>query len=191
MVSVSQMLYVGLILLVAAERIVEMVISRRHAAAAFAQGGREFGRDHFRWMVLLHTSFLFAAPLEVLLLDRPLIPALAAVSALALAATMGLRYWVIDTLGARWNTRVIVVPGLGPVTGGPYRFIRHPNYVAVVAELIALPLIHTAWGTALVFTALNAWMLRVRIRVEEQALREHCGYDAALADRPRFVPERS
>jgi len=191
MVSASQALYVGLILLVAAERIVEMVISRRHAAAAFARGGQEFGRDHFRWMVLLHTSFLLAAPLEVLLLDRPLIPALAAVSLAALAVTMGLRYWVIYTLGERWNTRVIVVPGLGPVTGGPYRFIRHPNYVAVVAELIALPLAHTAWLTALVYTLLNAWMLRVRIRVEERALREHCGYDEALASRPRFVPERS
>ncbi len=85
-------------------------------------------------------------------------------------ATQGLRWWCISVLGHQWNTRVIVVPGLGLVTGGPYRCLPHPNYVAVVAEGIALPLVHTAWITALVFTVLNIPLLAVRIRSEEAAL---------------------
>ena len=85
-------------------------------------------------------------------------------------ATQALRWWCIATLGHRWNTRVVVVPGLSRITHGPYRWLRHPNYVAVVLEGAALPLVHTAWATALTFTVLNAALLRVRLRVEEQAL---------------------
>jgi methyltransferase len=85
-------------------------------------------------------------------------------------AAQGLRWWCITTLGRQWNTRVVVVPGAPRVTGGPYGFIRHPNYVAVVAEGIALPLVHGAWITALVFTVLNAALLRTRITTENDAL---------------------
>jgi methyltransferase len=98
---------------------------------------------------------------------------------LALAA-QGLRYWAIATLGRRWNVRVIVVPGLAAVHDGPYRFMRHPNYVAVVLEGFAVPLMHGAWATAIAFTLLNAWLLRTRVRCEETALRDHCDYDAML-----------
>jgi methyltransferase len=84
--------------------------------------------------------------------------------------SQGLRWWCIAVLGRQWNTRVIVVPGLRLVAGGPYRWMRHPNYVAVVAEGIALPLVHTAWVTAVVFTVLNIPLLAVRIRAEEAAL---------------------
>ena len=90
-------------------------------------------------------------------------------------ATQGLRWWCINTLGPRWNTRVIIVPDLPRITGGPYRFLRHPNYVVVVAEGLILPLIHSAWITALSFTLLNAWLLTVRIRCEEDALAELAG----------------
>ena len=89
--------------------------------------------------------------------------------ALAVAA-QALRWWCITTLGHRWNTRVIVVPDTPLVRGGPYRFLHHPNYVAVVLEGIALPLVHTAWITAVCFTVANAWLLAVRIRVENAAL---------------------
>ena len=81
-----------------------------------------------------------------------------------------LRWWCITTLGQQWNTRVVVIPGAARVDGGPYRFFSHPNYVAVVAEGIALPLVHTAWITALVFTVLNAALLGVRIATENAAL---------------------
>ena len=89
---------------------------------------------------------------------------------IVVVATMALRYWVVSTLGDRWNTRVICVPGEPLITGGPFRYIRHPNYVAVVAELAALPLVHTAWMTAAVFGVANLLILRVRIRVENDAL---------------------
>jgi methyltransferase len=82
----------------------------------------------------------------------------------------GLRWWCIATLGRQWNTRVIVIPGAPRVTGGPYRLLSHPNYVAVVLEGVALPLVHTAWITAIGFTVLNAALLRTRIKVENAAL---------------------
>lgn len=170
MTSVSA--YLIFMALTGAERLVELVVSKRNAAWSFANGGREFGQGHFPAMVILHTVFLVAAPLEVIVFDRPFLPALG-YPMLALAIlTQGLRWWCITTLGKRWNTRVIIVPGLPRVTGGPYRFFPHPNYVAVVLEGLALPLIHSAWITAVSFTLLNAWLLSVRIRTEDAALAE-------------------
>ena len=175
----SALLYTIFIGVTAAERIVEMVVSRRNAAWSFARGGKEYGRGHFPAMVLLHTGFLLACPAEVWLLERLFIPWLGwPLIALAVAA-QGLRWWCITTLGPRWNTRVIIVPDQPRITGGPYRFISHPNYVAVVAEGLILPLIHSAWITALSFTVLNAWLLTVRIRCEELALSELAGGEHA------------
>ena len=156
---------------VAVERLVELLISKRHLAWALARGGVESGRDHFPAMVALHTALLLGAVAEVLLLDRPFVPALGwPALAVALACQAG-RYWCIATLGEQWNTRVVVVPGLGAVARGPYRWLRHPNYVVVVVEGIALPLVHGAWLTAAVFTAANAvLLLRYRIPAEERAL---------------------
>lgn len=185
---VTPWLYAGLVGLVALERLHELRISRRNAALAIAAGGREYGRGHWRAMQALHTAFLVAAPLEVFFLDRPLRLALAAPAFLLLTASMALRYWIIHVLGARWNTRVIVVPGWTPSTEGPYRWIRHPNYLAVVAEFLALPLVHGAWLTALVGSLLNAAVLRARLRAEEAALDAWPGYREALAGRGRFVP---
>ena len=186
--ELSFLVFCVIVAAVALERGLELVIANRHAARAFEQGGVEEGMPHYRVMKLLHASFLVAGPLEVWFFDRPFIPALGAAMVLLLCATMGLRYWVIATLGWRWNTRIIVVPGLGPVTGGPYRWIRHPNYVAVVVELAAIPLIHSAWLTALVYGVCNLLLLRTRIAAEEAALRKHCGYEEAMSERPRFMP---
>ena len=160
-----------LILATGAERIAEVVISNRHARWAFARGGREYGQRHYPFMVMLHTGMLLACLAEAVLADRPFLPGLGwPMLALALAC-QGLRYWCIGTLGRQWNARVIVVPGLARVTRGPYRFLAHPNYVVVVTEGIALPLVHTAWLTALVFTGLNAILLAgFRIPTEERAL---------------------
>ncbi len=182
--------YLAFLALVAAERLFELRLSRRNAALALPQGGLEFGQAHFRWMRLLHGAFLASCALEVVLLGRAFDPRVGLpMLALALAA-QALRYWAIATLGPRWNVRVIVVPGLPVVTSGPYRWLRHPNYLAVVIEGVAIPLVHGAWLTALAFSALNAWLLRVRIRVEERALAEHCGLAQQLADRPRLLPLR-
>lgn len=180
--------YLVFLALLAAERVYELRLSRRNAALAFARGAIEVGQSHFRWMRLLHGAFFASCALEVLLIPRQIDLWLAApMLALALAA-QGLRYWAIATLGARWNVRVIVLAGEPVETGGPYRWLRHPNYLAVVIEGIAVPLLGGAWITAIAFTALNAWLLHVRIREEERALAAHCEFERRLGDRPRLVP---
>lgn len=167
----------GLLLVVvgatAVERVGELVVSARNARWAFARGGVESGRGHFGAMVALHTALLVAPVVEVVVADRPFLPWLGWTALAAVVAAQGLRWWCIATLGRRWNTRVIVVPGLPLVARGPYRVLRHPNYLAVVLEGVALPLVHTAWITALAFTVLNAvLLLGFRIPAEERALAE-------------------
>jgi len=165
-----EVLFTVVVLAVGVERLAELVVSKRNAAWSFERGGVETGQGHFPFMVVLHTGFLVGALVEVWV-RRPDPPAWLVLAMLVLAvASQALRWWCITTLGPRWNTRVIVVPGLAPVTGGPYRWFSHPNYVAVVVEGLALPLVGGAWITALVFTILNAGLLRVRLGVENEAL---------------------
>lgn len=170
----SAILYTAFVLATGVERLAELVISRRNAEWAFARGGVESGRGHFPAMVALHTGLLAGAIAEVWLLGRPFIPALGwPMLVIALLCQAG-RYWVIASLGRQWNTRVIVVPGLPLSRRGPYRWrwLRHPNYWIVAIEGVALPLVHTAWITALAFTVLNAvLLLGFRIPAEERALR--------------------
>jgi methyltransferase len=162
--------FTAVVVLVGAERLVELVVSNRNAAWSLARGGRETGRGHYPVMVLLHTGLLVGMLAEAWA-RRPSVSPVLAGSMLALAlASQVLRWWCITTLGPRWNTRVIVVPGLPLVRSGPYRLLSHPNYVAVVVEGLALPLVHAAWVTAVVFTLANAVLLAVRLRVENQAL---------------------
>ncbi len=184
----SRWLYVGLICLVVLERLIELVITERNARRLRSRGGFEVGNADFLPMALLHTGLLIAAPLEVFRCHRPLVPVLGVAMLLLLAGTMALRYWAIASLGDRWTTRVFVVPGEPPVAGGPYRWLRHPSYLAVIVEVAALPLIHGAWWTALAFSIGNALVLRTRIRVEEEALKTHSDYQGVLGDRPRIVP---
>ncbi|MCK6211275.1 isoprenylcysteine carboxyl methyltransferase family protein [Georgenia sp. EYE_87] len=166
----SEVLFTVLVLTVGLERLAELVVARHNAAWSFARGGVESGAGHYPVMVVLHTGLLVGALAEVWLLGRVFLPALGwPMLALALGS-QALRWWCIRTLGPRWNTRVIVVPGLPLVGGGPYRWFRHPNYVAVVVEGLALPLVHTAWVTAAVFTVANAFLMRLRIRTENRAL---------------------
>lgn len=163
--------YLVLVLATGVERLVELVISARNARFALAQGGVEYGRRHFPWMVALHTGLLAACLAEVFFAGRPFLPWLGWPMLALVVLSQALRYWCIATLGRQWNTRVIVVPGLRLVARGPYRWLRHPNYLAVVVEGFALPLVHTAWITALAFTALNAvLLLAFRIPVENRAL---------------------
>lgn len=163
--------YVVLVVLYAGERLVELALSTRNARWATARGGQESGVGHYPLMVLLHTALLVGCVVEVLVLDRPFLPALGWPMLVLALAAQGLRWWSIRSLGRRWNTRVLVVPGLPLVRSGPYRWWRHPNYVAVVVEGLALPLVHSAWLTAVLFTALNAPLLAVRLHVEDAALR--------------------
>ena len=167
----SVTLFTILIVAVAFERLAELVVSTRNARWSMQQGGVETGQRHYLVMVVLHSGLLVGALVEVWV-RRPEFHPVLGFSMLALVvASQGLRWWCIATLGRRWNTRVIVVPGLPLVTGGPYRFVPHPNYVAVVIEGFALPLVGSAWITAVVFTLCNAALLAVRLRVENTALR--------------------
>ncbi|RJL20853.1 hypothetical protein D5H75_38910 [Bailinhaonella thermotolerans] len=157
-----------LILLVAAERLAELAVARRNTRWALSRGGREHGRGHYPVMAVLHVALLAGCLAEAPF--RPFVPALGLPMLALVILSQALRWWCVAALGRRWNTRVIVIPGLPLVASGPYRWFRHPNYVAVVVEGIALPLVHTAWLTALVFTLLNAVLLTVRIRCENAAL---------------------
>jgi len=159
--------YVVLLVAVTLERVAELIVSTRHAAAMLARGGKEHGAGHYPVMVALHTALLVGCLVEVLVADRPFIPVLGWTMLVVVAVSQALRWWCIATLGEQWNTRVIVSLTMPLVARGPYRWLRHPNYVA---EGLALPLVHTAWVTALVFTVANAALLTVRIRVENAAL---------------------
>lgn len=165
--------YTLLVLATGAERVAELVVSARNARWSFAHGGIEYGRGHFPPMVALHTGLLLACLGEVWIGGRPFLPWLGWPMLALVAASQALRWWCVTALGPRWNTRVIVVADLPLVRRGPYRWawLRHPNYVAVVLEGVALPLVHTAWITALAFTVLNAVLLAaVRIPCENRAL---------------------
>jgi methyltransferase len=169
----SLVLYTVFILATGGERIGELVTSKRHAAWAFSRGGVESGRGHFPAMVALHTGLLVGALAEAWLLGRPFIPLLGwPMFAIAVLCQAG-RIWIIRSLGQQWNTRIIVVPGMPLSRRGPYRWgFPHPNYVLVAVEGIAIPLIHTSWITAVVFTILNAiLLLGFRIPAEDRALR--------------------
>lgn len=187
MLAPRTILHLYLVLL-AGERTVELLLSRRNARRALAAGAFEAGRGHHRAMVLFHAAFLVACAVEPLLAPRPW-PLPAALIALAAAlGAQGLRWWAVATLGERWSTRIVVLPGAPPVTGGPYRIVRHPNYLAVAIELLAVPLVAGALWTAAVATALDALLLSIRIPAEERALGE--AWQRAFVGVRRFVPGR-
>ncbi|MFI8194552.1 isoprenylcysteine carboxyl methyltransferase family protein [Streptomyces sp. NPDC085946] len=166
----GQVLFTVLVLVVGLERVAELVVSRRNAAWCLARGGVESGREHYPFMVVLHTGLLVGALVEVWVRRPDAVPVLVWVMLVLVVASQALRWWCIAVLGRQWNTRVIVVPGAPRVSSGPYRRLSHPNYVAVVVEGFALPLVHSAWGTAVVFTVLNGFLLATRIRAEDAAL---------------------
>jgi methyltransferase len=162
----------GLLLVssVAAARLVELWIAGRHAAWARAQGGVEHGRGHYPFMVALHVGILTGSAVEPLLNGSRFDGRRFGAGVLALVAAHALRWWTIATLGRRWTTRVIVLPGWPLVAGGPFRYLRHPNYLAVAIEVAALPLACGAWVTLVAGSILNAVMMAVRIPCEERAL---------------------
>ncbi|HEY4152805.1 MAG TPA: isoprenylcysteine carboxylmethyltransferase family protein [Pseudolysinimonas sp.] len=173
MPPVSLLLFTALILLTGGERIVELIVSARHAKWALDRGGVESNRRQIPWMIALHVGMLLGALAEAWLLGRPFLPWLGWPMLVIALGSQAARAWIIRALGPRWNTRVIVVPGMPLVTSGPYRWrwLPHPNYLVVAIEGIALPLVHTAWITAAVFTVLNAvLLLGFRIPAENRAL---------------------
>lgn len=157
----------GFLALVALQRLAELACARRNTARLLAEGGREHGARHYPWLVAFHAAWLAVTVLTA----RPE----AGLSPLPLALFLALqaaRGWVLVTLGRRWTTRIVVVPGLAPVRSGPYRLVRHPNYLIIAAELALVPLTVGAPWTALAFCLLHVPLLIVRIRAEDLALLE-------------------
>jgi methyltransferase len=186
----TRILYSALVAAAAVGRLLELRIANRNRRLLLARGGVEIAPGHYPWMVTLHSVWLLSCLLEVWLLGRPFIPVLAIAALAVFLGAFALRAWVISTLGERWTTRIVCLPGVPPIVTGPYRWLRHPNYLAVVLEIASLPLVHTAWLTALVFSLLDALLLRIRIRAEEEGLFRLTDYGAAFNDRPRLIPGR-
>jgi methyltransferase len=180
--------YLALIALVGIGRVLELRISRRHLETLASAGASPLAERAFSWMVMLHVAALVAAPLEVLLLRRRAALPLSIASGATFVGANLLRWWSIRSLSTRWSVRVVDALPLGVSTGGPYRWIRHPNYVAVAVELAALPLIHGAWLTALAASFANAAVLSRRIVREEAVLFADPTYARAMGHKPRFLP---
>ncbi len=163
------MLYL-LVVFIIVQRLLELRVARRNLRWALSKGGREYAPEHYPFMVALHTAWILALLLEGIARGGAL-GALWPVWLTVFALAQLGRYWVISTLGTYWNTRIVIIPGGERVRRGPFRFFEHPNYLVVAVELFCAPMIFGAWGTAVVFTLLNAWLLLgVRIPAEERAL---------------------
>lgn len=178
-----------LIVLVILQRIAEVGVAKSNERWMKQRGAFEAGESHYPVMVALHSCFFVALLLEVTLKDSSwtmwsLLPL-----AIFLVAQV-IRVWALLTLGRFWNTKIIVLPGAEPVKSGPYRWIRHPNYVVVIIEILFLPLIFQAYVTAIVFSLLNAAMLLVRIKAEEEALDRNGKYSEKFEQVSRFVSIR-
>jgi methyltransferase len=168
-----------------AQRGTELLLAARNSRWAVTQGGREYGRRLYHVIVAMHGLFFIS-----LVAEHHYYPGESArVWPLWLAllmAAQALRMWSAVCLGRSWNTRVVVVPGASVIKSGPYRFLRHPVYLAVIAEFIAVPLLCGAWVTAVVFTVANAVVIAFRIRQEETALRLIGG--TSMDHLPRLLP---
>src|SRR5258708_30804351 len=180
--------FLGLLLAVALLRLAELRISKRHQKEMAARGAAKIDEPRFRWMVLLHTSVLLGAALEVVLLRRPFIPWLAAPMLAVFLAANAVRWWVIRTLGEHWNVQVMDSTRLGVITSGPFRYIRHPNYAAVFAEMLALPLIHTAWMTAAAGAIAHLGVLAQPLSTQERVLFAQTDHPPAITGPPPFLP---
>ena len=186
--DLSVIVYLGLLLSVAALRLFELRVSRRHQEQMIARGATKVNNPKFRWVVLTHTFVLLGSAMEVVFLRRPFFPLLAGVMLALFLASNLVRLWVVRTMGQFWNVQVMDSTSLGVVTSGPFRFVRHPNYAAIFVEMFSLPLIHTAWITAVVGTLAYAASISQRIAVEEKVLFTNPDYRAAMGGKPRFLP---
>ena len=182
--------YLAVVAAVALLRFAELAISARHRRALAAAGALAVHEPHFKWMAALHTAILAGAVLEVVVLRRPFVPALAMPALMLLVAATWTRWWVIQTLGQHWNVGVMDSTRQGVVDTGPYRWVRHPNYTAVFVELLALPLVHTAWITAVLGSVAHVFVLRARVGAEDRVLLANADYTARMGGKPSFFPTR-
>ena len=181
-------LLVGSVAVVGVTRLFELRISRQHRRALLERGARAIEDRGFRVMAFLHVAVLAGALLEPLLTRRTVPLWFGALAAAGVVGASSLRVLSIRTLGEHWNVQVVDSAALGVVASGPYRFVRHPNYVAVFLELACLPLVQGAWLTAALGSALHVLVLHRRVLLEEAVLFAHPAYRATMQDKPRFFP---
>ncbi|HEX6384550.1 MAG TPA: isoprenylcysteine carboxylmethyltransferase family protein [Anaerolineae bacterium] len=180
--------FLTFVIVLAAQRLFELRLSQRNEARLRAQGGREVGAEHFGWMKALHTTWFVAMIIEVWWFRRVFKPLLAAFALLLFLIGQSLRYAAIRTLGSRWTANIMTLPGAPPMNDGIYRYVRHPNYLGVMLEIGAVPLLHSAYLTSVIFSLANTLILMVRIRAEERALDAQGQYKVVFDGRPRFIP---
>lgn len=176
-----------LVLLVAAQRLLELVRSRANERELLALGAREHAAGQMPFMRALHAGWLVGMLVEVWFFARLASPWFAVPALIAFVVGQGLRIAAMRALGPRWNVKILTLPGTPSVEDGVFTYVRHPNYLGVVLEIAALPLVGGAWVTSIVATLLNACLLFVRIRAEEAALHYDNAY-ARLSDRPMLLP---
>ena len=180
--------YLLLVLAVGIDRLAELAYSRHNQRRMRQRGAQKVHDPVFLGLLLLHVGYLCAAPLEVVLFSRAFLPWLGYPALGMFVAANALRVWSIRTLSLHWNMQIVASQSLGPVTTGPYRWIRHPNYVAIFFEVATLPLIHTAWLTASIATLVQILLLKRRIAAEERVLMNDPGYRSVMGNKPRFLP---
>lgn len=170
------------------QRLMELVVARKNEKWMRLEGAVEYGKSHYPYIVALHVAFLLSFLLEVSILDKT-VSSFWPVLLLFFLLTQGLRIWAIYSLGKYWNTKVLIVPNANIIQKGPYRYLRHPNYFIVALEIVLIPLLFQAYVTLILFTILNAWMLSVRIPLEEKALADVTNdYSNYMEERNRFSP---
>lgn len=182
------MLFFVLVLsMVGMQRLVELSIAKRNERWMRQAGAYEVGAGHYPFIVLMHSFFFISLLAEVLYFKRDL--ANWGVLLLALFLLLQLiRVWTLLSLGKFWNTKIIVLPGASVIKKGPYKYMRHPNYMVVALELLLLPLAFQAYLTALIFTLLNIAVMALRIPLEEKALQQATNYEQEFKAKSRFYP---
>ena len=165
------LLFVIFYIFLAFQRQIELFVAKRNEQIVRKEGAVEYDREGYKYIVLLHVGFFISFLLEKMLFGRDLNSYSAALFAVFIITQL-LRYWAIASLGKYWNTRILVVPGVNLVSKGPYKYIKHPNYLAVIIEIAVIPLIFSCYITAIVFSILNLVTLRRRITIEENALKQ-------------------
>lgn len=158
------------IIILILQRLSELLLAKRNERYVRAHGAVEYDGKGYLVIVLMHIAFFISLVTEYIVLDRTLNPHWLPLLVLFLL-TQILRYWAISTLGYYWNTKILIIPGSARISTGPYKYINHPNYLAVVTEIAVIPLLFSCYITAIVFTILNIALLKRRIRIEEEALR--------------------
>lgn len=184
------MFFTLFITLVILQRLVELRIANKNEKWMKANGGFEVGQQHYKYIVLVHVMFFISLIVEVSVFGKS-VSSLWLLFILFFTLAQALRIWSLLSLGQFWNTKIIIVPNVNIISKGPYKYIRHPNYLVVVIELLVIPLIFNAFWTAILFSLLNMLVLSIRIPAEEQALIKETNYKAVFQQRSRFAPSRN